>query len=70
MRNQQLSTLTLYLDHKLVKSRVKVQRLEIKDVIKGRIKVEILNIYNNTRRAKLLVGENPLNRNGNLLEIG
>ena len=51
MRNQQLSTLTLYLDHKLVKSRVKVQRLEIKDVIKGRIKVEILNIYNNTRRA-------------------
>ena len=51
MRNQQPSTLTLYLDHKLDKSKVKVQRLELKEVIEIRIRVEISNIYNNTRRA-------------------
>ena len=59
------STLTLYLDHKLVKSRVKVQRLDSCRVIDWRIKVEILNIYNNNRRAQIYgVGENPLNRKG------
>lgn len=35
-----------------------------------RIKVEILNNHNNTRRAIFMVGENPLNRSGSPLFIG
>ena len=63
----QPSTLTYSVNHTVLESRVKAQRpfpcrdLEILIIFSYKIKVEILNIYNNTRRALLKVGENPLN---------
>ncbi len=61
----QPSTLALYVNHTLVKSRVKVHRLDSCRVTDLRIKVEILNICNNNRRAQTNgVGEIPLNRKG------
>ena len=65
----QPSTLTYSVDHTVLKSRVNVQRLDPYRVVDQRIKVEILNIYNNNRRAQIAngVGENPLNRKGILL---
>lgn len=69
MTNLQRSTLTYSIDHMVHESRVNVQRPDSSRVIDKRIKVEILNIYNNNRRAQITngVGETPLNRKGILL---
>ena len=48
----QRSTLTYPVDHTVLESRVNVQRLDSRRVVDKRIKVEILNIYNNNRRAQ------------------
>nr|DAZ14671.1 MAG TPA: hypothetical protein [Caudoviricetes sp.] len=62
----QRSTLTYPVDHTVPESRVNVQRLDSCRAIDERIKVEILNIYSNNRRAQSQngVGETPLNRKG------
>nr|DAU79899.1 MAG TPA: hypothetical protein [Caudoviricetes sp.] len=46
------STLTYSVDHTVLESRVNVQRLDSCRAIDWRIKVEILNIYSNNRRAQ------------------
>lgn len=48
----QRSILTLFLDHRIVKSRMNAHRLDPGRVVNQRIKVEILNIYDNNRRAQ------------------
>lgn len=45
-------TLTYPVDHAVLETRVKVQRLDSCRVMDKRIKVEILNIHNNNRRAQ------------------
>ena len=49
----QRSTLTYSVDHTVLEPRVNVQRLDLCQAIDKRIKVEILNIYSNNRRAQL-----------------
>ena len=48
----QRSTQTYPVDHAVPESRVNVQRLDSRRAIDKRIKVEILNIYSNNRRAQ------------------